>query len=336
MTVTVAIKALNEEAHIAAALDSALAEVAPLGGHVVLGDSGSRDGTIPTAQSYPRVTIVQLADPAQRCCGAGAQLAFQGALKATDSDDYLYLLDGDMVLQPGMLAAGIAFLQDHPQHAAVAGQVIEANTQSIEFEARARNDKAKRRALVEEVDRLDCGGLYRLSALRDLGYFADRNLHAFEEFDLGARLTARGWKLARIDVPGVRHHGHDMGGLPLIWKRITSGYAGGTGEVVRAAMEQGRLPEMLRGFSHLRHAIMVVGWWAFLLLSLLAGWWWLLLFALAAPVAFLGARRRSLRHGIYSVATWNMHAIGLLQGLGRKRVPPRQPLDMVVLQDGAA
>ncbi|WP_343614037.1 glycosyltransferase family A protein [Novosphingobium sp.] len=336
MSVIVAIKALNEEAHIAAALESALAQTEALGGRVVLGDSGSRDATVEIARRYPGVSIVQLADPSQRCCGAGAQLAFQGALQAAGGQDYLYLLDGDMVLQPEMLSAGITFLREHPGHAAVAGQVIEANTQSIEFEARARNDKAKRKAPTEEVDRLDCGGLYRLSALRDLGYFADRNLHAFEEFDLGARLVAKGWKLARIDVPGVQHHGHAMGGLPLVWKRITSGYAGGTGEVVRAAIEQGRLPKMLRGFSHLRHAAMVVAWWAFLLLSLLAGWWWVLLGALALPVAFLGARRRSLRHGLYSLATWNMHAVGLLQGLFRPRIPPRQPLDMVVLQDGTA
>jgi glycosyltransferase involved in cell wall biosynthesis len=53
MSVIVAIKALNEEAHIAAALESALAQTEALGGRVVLGDSGSRDATVEIARRYP-------------------------------------------------------------------------------------------------------------------------------------------------------------------------------------------------------------------------------------------------------------------------------------------
>jgi glycosyltransferase involved in cell wall biosynthesis len=81
MTVTVAIKALNEEAHIRAALESALRAVAPLGGKVVLGDCGSRDRTVAIAQSLATTAplrILTLAHPDQRSCGAGAQLAYQG------------------------------------------------------------------------------------------------------------------------------------------------------------------------------------------------------------------------------------------------------------------
>jgi hypothetical protein len=43
MTVAIGIKALNEEANIAACLESALAGVRPFAGHVVLADSGSHD-----------------------------------------------------------------------------------------------------------------------------------------------------------------------------------------------------------------------------------------------------------------------------------------------------
>lgn len=330
MTITVGIKALNEAENIAACLESVLSAVAPLDGHVVLADSGSWDQTVAIASAYPGVRIVQLAQPEQRCCGAGAQLAFQGAAA---QDEFFYLIDGDMTLLPGFLEAGIAFLRDHPGHAAVGGKVIEANVQSIEFEARARNDAAKRESNTGDVDRLDCGGLYRMSALRELGYFADRNLHAFEEFDLGARLVARGWKLARIEAPGVQHRGHAMAALPLLWRRIVSGYAGGTGEVAKAAWEQGRGAALLRGFSHLRHAAMVVGWWLLLLAALVRGQGWAFVGLLILPVVFLGYRRRSLRHGLYSLATWNMHAVGLLQGLRRPRTRPELPLAMTVIKE---
>lgn len=330
MRVSVGIKALNEEQHIHAALESATREVLPWNGEVVLADSGSQDRTIEIARQFPHLRILQLADPSQKSCGAGAQLAFQ-----TARGEYFYLLDADMVLQPGFLAAGIAFLDSHPHHAGVGGIVQEANTQSIEFEARARNDQIKGTGRPGDVDRLDCGGLYRTAAIHALGYFADRNLHAFEEYELAARLHVAGWKLARIDVPAIQHHGHSAGGLTLILRRIASGYAGGTGEVLRAAIGQGHFGRIVWHFSHLRHAIAVVIWLLMLLAMGVTGHWAVALGVLAAPILFLSWRRRSLRHGLYSLATWNMHAIGFVQGILRGRVAPRQPLACVVLQDGA-
>src|SRR6218665_3277207 len=78
LLLTIGIKALNEEQHIAMAIESALAAAAPLGGEVGLADSGSTDRTLEIARGYP-VRIVQLGNLAERCCGAGAQLAFQSA-----------------------------------------------------------------------------------------------------------------------------------------------------------------------------------------------------------------------------------------------------------------
>lgn len=112
---TIGIKALNEEEHIAAAIASALAAVARVGGDVVLADSGSTDRTLEIARTFP-IRIVQLANLDERCCGAGAQLAFQHA-----TGEFFYLLDGDMELDPAFIDAGIAFLRDHPGHAGVGG-----------------------------------------------------------------------------------------------------------------------------------------------------------------------------------------------------------------------
>ena len=95
MTVAVGIKALNEAAHIDAAIGSARAALDRVGGGlVVLADSGSSDATIELAQAHPGTRIAQLADPAERSCGTGAQLAFQAASE-TPGVDYFYLLDGD-------------------------------------------------------------------------------------------------------------------------------------------------------------------------------------------------------------------------------------------------
>ncbi|EIZ79023.1 glycosyltransferase protein [Novosphingobium sp. Rr 2-17] len=322
---TIGIKALNEEAHIEAALASACEAVSQVGGQVILADSGSIDRTVEIAAGFVArghpVSVWQLTDTAMRSCGTGAQLAFQHAM-----GEYFYLLDGDMVLAAAFIADGLAFLRDNPGYAAVGGRVVEAQTQSIEFELRAQSDKVKGSAVSGEVDRLDCGGLYRMEAIRSVGYFADCNLHAFEEFELGARLRTKGWKLARIAVPAVYHFGHTTGGYRLMLRRLRSGYAGGPGEVVRAALRGGHFKHVLRDFSQLRLGVAVWGWWAVLLASLFTGQWAILATATAVPLAFLSWRRGGLRLGLYSLAVWNINAIGLVQGLMRHRRSPAAPV----------
>lgn len=324
MRVSIGIKALNEEAHVADALRSALDAIEGIDGEVILADSGSTDRTVEIARGFP-VTIVQLANAGDRSCGAGAQLAFQAA-----RGDYFYMLDGDMTLDPAMIREGLAYLADHPRVAGVGGRVIEHNLEGEEFRVRA--DKADH--YEGPVNRLDCGGLYRMTALREVGYFADRNLHAFEEFDLGARLAARGWGLARIDRPGVNHFGHRIGGYRLLWRRLRSGYSDGLGEMARGALGQAHLAIMIRRSWPLQMAIIVIGWWLVLAALLLARHWWAAGMLAIVPILLLSARRRSLALGCYSFATCNVLAIGLIRGMFRRRVPPTMPLAARTLRQG--
>lgn len=326
MTLVIGIKALNEEAHIAEAIESALAAVAPFGGRVVLADSGSTDATLAIAARYP-IRIVQLADVGERCCGAGAQLAWQGA----GDSDYFYLLDGDMAVADGFVAAGIAYLQANPNVAGVGGTVMERNVEGQDFRIRAQ----KARGHDRPVDRLDCGGLYRTQAIRDVGYFADRNLHAFEEFDLGARLAAKGWGLARIDRPGVYHYGHAIGGYALLWRRLRTGYMGGAGEVVRAALGQPHLALVLRRLWQLQVGLLVMLWWAAILAAAMMRSFEVLALLLVGPVMLLAARRRSLPLAFYSMAAWNIATLGLIGGLCRQRVRQPPPLGMREIKGGS-
>lgn len=329
LSVTVGIKALNEEQNIARTLESAIAAVAPFGGKVILADSGSSDGTIDIARAYP-VRIVQLAHRDERCCGAGAQLAYQHADGA-----YFYILDGDMVLHPDFLKAGIAHLSAHPRCAAVGGIVNERNVDNEEFQIRAKAVRDNGHWSPGTVDRLDCGGLYRMEALREVGYFADRNLHAFEEFDLAARLRSRGWQMARIDHPAVDHFGHTTGGYRLLMKRFRSGYAAAPGEVLRAAMGKAHLSAVLTGLGHIRNGFAVMLWWLALIASLFFPARWLLLGGLLlGPLVLLSFRRGSPKLGLYSLASWNVSALGLLTGLFSERTAPEKPLDAIIVKAG--
>ena len=331
MKVMVGIKALNEEQKIAAAIDSALAAVRPIGGYVIIADSGSQDRTIEIAKSYP-VQIVQLAHAAERSCGAGAQLAFQHV-----NCEYFYLLDGDMVLASGFLSSGIKFLDENQDFAGVGGQAKEMNTEAHEFRIQAA-ELAGRRWRPGIVDRLDGGGLYRVSAIRQVGYFADRNLHAFEEFELAARLRSNGWKLARIDEPSVEHFGHTENGYTLMWRRFRSGYTGASGEVLRGALGKKHFRHVVRNLSHIRTSVIVVGWWLGLVLSVflapnIPASILLLGFLIVIPCTLLVHRRRSLVLGLFSFVSWNLNAIGLITGLFRSRVSPETPLDSINLQN---
>ncbi len=324
MKLSVGIKALNEEKHIAAALARAVEAAAPFDAEVILADSGSRDRTIEIAHGFP-VRIFQLANIAERCCGAGAQLAFQHA-----RGEYFLLVDGDMELEPAFVAKAITYLDTHPEVAGVGGEVREMQIENAEFEIRNAALKNEHHRVVGYTDRLDGGGLFRASAVREAGYFADRNLRAFEEFDLGARLIMRGWKLARISQLAVRHHGHVEGGYALMWRRFRSGYAGAAGEVVRAAYAGRYLATVLRRLSQIRYVIVVILWWALLIVSALLTPW-LLPIAMITPVAFLSIRRRSFRLGLYSFVWWNVSALAFFSGLLRPRAPPHEAVRSIDL-----
>ena len=318
--VSVVIKALNEEAHIAAAIESALAAVAEAGGgEVVLADSCSSDRTVEIASAYP-VRIVQLAHARERCCGAGPQLGFQHA-----RGEFVYLMDGDMKLLPGFLPRALNFLAQHPEVAGVGGRVVELNLDYLEYRERTLRMEAEP---------------HRQLAIDEVGYLSDRNLHSYEEFDLAVRLRARRWKLWRVGIDAVSHRGHETPPYRLLLRRWRSGYASGSGELLRAALGRPWLRLVLRGQRELRlYLAVVVGW--VLMLSL--PWWPMPLPAragvfaalLLGPLLLMALRKRSLGRALYSLTSWWVNAAGLLRGLLRPRRAPAEPIASHVLREPA-
>jgi GT2 family glycosyltransferase len=318
--VSVIIKALNEEKNICAAVESALAAVANVGGEVILADSCSSDRTVEFASRYP-IRVVQLAVPGERCCGIGPQLGYQHA-----QGEYLYIMDGDMKMVAGFFEEAFDFLAQHPEVGGVSGRLIELNNESLEYRERAL--RAPAHLMPGEVDRLDGGGLYRRRAVEEAGFLSDRNLHAYEEFDLGVRLRARGWKLWRLPVAAVTHYGHDAPPYKLLMRRWRGRYVCGGGELLRGALGESHLKLVLRGVRELRIYAAVLLWWA-LLLSV--PFWpgpaltraaWLAGLA-AAPFAAMALRKRSVSRAVYSVVSWCFNAAGMVIGLLRPRVHPR-------------
>lgn len=328
-TVSIIIKAFNEERHIAAAIESALAAVAGLDGEVIVADGASTDRTVEIAKQYP-VKIVRLNNPHDRSCGAGGQLGFQYS-----TGSYVCLMDGDMRLDPNFLAAGIPFLERNPTVGGVGGAVVDRDTSNMEYAQRARRYDPDRRP--GPVSRLNASGLYRRSAIDSVGYATDRNLHGGEELEFAARLHARGWSLARLDYHAVDHYGRVGNPFLLVLRRMKSRNAFGPGELVRAAVGQPHFLYVARQDRNSMLCALVFCWWACLVaLAVLGSGVWAALGLVALgllPFAVMTARWRSLRYALYTVAVWNSQALCFLPGFFRPRMPPAGWLDSTVVQD---
>lgn len=327
-TVSVIIKALNEERHIASAIESALGALAGIDGEVILADGGSTDRTIEIAQKYP-IVIVQLNRIEDRCCGSGAQLGFQYS-----RGQYLMLIDGDQHLRPAFLPTALATLRRNPKLAGVGGAIVECNVDNEEYEQRSKRIDPDGRA--GPVTRLNGSGLYRRSAVESVGYVTDRNLHGGEELDLSARLHAAGWTLAKIDAPIVDHHPHTGNAYRLLLRRIRSKNASGAGELFRAALGHRHFWFTIRNDRTGLLCLVVTGWWIALVLAavVLTGWHAALGAGAILLLPFVAAslRWRSLRLGLYSVTAWNVFAFCFWPGLLQPRTPPTSWIDSTVLQ----
>jgi len=330
MSVSVILKTLNEAARIGPAVESVLAALDGIGGEVIVADGGSRDGTLAVAANYP-VRVVQLVPAISPSCGIGPQLGFQYS-----REPFICLMDGDMLLDPGFLPDALAHLAANPAVAGVTGHVVEMNDTSLEYVRRGRRISPENRT--GPIDRMNGGGLYRREAIEQVGYLSDRNLHGYEEFDLGVRLRARGWTLHRLDRSFVRHFGHALNAYALLVRRWKSGYLQGIGELLRAAFGKPQWKQLVRELPELKLWAVVYLW----LIAMVA-----LPFVTATPalglaidaaliagvIGLMSLRQRSLTLGLYAVVAWLFHAAALPLGFFGSRESPAAWIDSRVIQD---
>lgn len=325
--VSIVIKALNEEHNIARAVESALKAVEGFDGEVILADSVSSDRTVEIARAYP-ITIVQLQNAAERRCGIGPQLGYQYA-----KGDYVYILDGDMELYPDFIAQAVQAMAQDPKLGGVAGIVEEQSQGSFQFRGRQRrNEEGKAGA----VRWLDMGGLYRRAALEQIGYFSNRNLHAFEEQELGLRLTAAGWTLRRLGISGVKHYGHADDTFRLLGRRWRSRYLDGPGEMLRASLGT---PYFMTVAIKQKHLLFSLVLWLWLLIGLSSvNATWLLSWgvAVAAVTGLRAARGLGMRDAVLGMVVWMVSAVALVRGFFTPQIDPRKPIASVVVSTSAS
>lgn len=227
--VSIIIKALNEENHIAACLDAAVSEAQSVNGEVVLVDSLSTDRTVAIASQYP-IRIVQFSSRSDCGCGAATQLGYQYA-----RGEFIYVLDADMVMRPGFLALALEALRADDTLAGVAGKVVDNQILTIADKRRITQISCQQQP--EHVSDLGGGGLYRRSAIESAGgYLAHRWLNSLEEAELGARLIATGWRLLRLTETSVTHTGHTESNRQMLARLWRARRPHAIGVTLRAAI----------------------------------------------------------------------------------------------------
>jgi GT2 family glycosyltransferase len=182
----------NEGTRLVACLQSVARDVR----RMVYVDSGSTDGSVAAAQAAG-AEVVSL-DMGLPFTAARARNAGMAVLEGAE---FVLLLDGDCVLQPGFVQAGLAAFDQHPKAVVVCGRRRERFPLASIYNAMCDDEWNTPVGAA-----LACGGdaLMRLAAVRAVGGFRE-SLIAGEEPELCVRLRAAGGEVWRISAEMTLH-----------------------------------------------------------------------------------------------------------------------------------
>lgn len=320
-TLTILVKALNEECHIESCLRAAVDEAFAVGGEVILVDSLSTDRTVLLASAFP-VRLVQFDTIADCGCASAVQLGYQFV-----HTEFVYVLDADMVLQPGFLAEALARLMADPSLGGVGGTVVDSSVRTLSDER--RRDHLARSQGETFVSELGGGGLYRIAAVNETGYLAHRGLAAFEEAELGARLCSSGWRLLRLARPAVLHDGHVESNFQMLCRLWRNGRAKATGAVLRSAVGKPwfwRLARKQAFVSVVPACLLLVAIFATTSGGSVSAWLVAASGIWGGLFAVLLVRKRKLRLALWTLVFWHYFSVAALSGLLRRVPSPLNPV----------
>lgn len=194
---------------------AALAAQRPRPAEVVVVDNGSTDGSPDwIRQHHPQVELLTNA------CNEGYCAGYNRAIAATTAP-YVLVLNSDVYLEGGFVAAAAAVLDREPAVAAVTGRFYEqatARTISGGFGLRRQMRMRPDPPTEQEAEVFGASGaavLFRRAAIEEAavdGEIYDSHYFSYgEDIDLSWRLRALGWSLRY--APGARAHHVGSGSL---------------------------------------------------------------------------------------------------------------------------
>ena len=186
---------------------------------VIYVDSASTDGSVAFARNM-QVTVVELDMSISFSAARARNAGLSALLRLRPATEYVQFVDGDCELEPEWVACGRAFLDTHPNVAAVCGRRRERYPDASFYNKTCDEEWNTR------IGRTDaCGGdaLFRITALAEVeGY--DPEMIAGEVPVLCQRLRQAKWQIWRLDAP-MTVHDADMHYFVQYWNRaIRSGF----------------------------------------------------------------------------------------------------------------
>lgn len=304
--VSIIIKALNEEMYLAKCIESAIRALKGYKGEIILVDSKSDDNTVEIAKRYP-IKIIQLKNKKDSCCGIGPQIGYLNS-----KYNFIYILDGDMFLNKNFLKRALPYFEN-PLVAGVGGNIVEKSKYNLAFQVRAKHHIVD---TVSKVPQLGMGGLYRRSAIDNVGYFSNPSLYAYEEYDLATGLHAKGNCLLRIPIKMVDHFGDETTPFQTIINRWKSKYLFGSGQYLRTSIKN---KHFLRTISELKIYIFTILWAFAGIASVIALFLTTIFFNAFVIVTILIfvillLKKRSVKGLVFSFINWTTQAIGMVNG----------------------
>lgn len=324
--ISVIIKTYNEENGIAKTITSIQKHMGKYPHKIIVADSLSTDATQKIA-SEMGVTVVSLTQASDRCCGVGHQLGYLHS-----EGDFLLLLDGDMELEAGFIDHGVSFLINNPTYAGVAGAVTMDDVDSYEF--KSRKQRIHQIYPLGDCSHLGGGGLYRKSAIDDIGYLTNRNLHAYEESELGMRLGLADYKLHRLDVPYFSHTSYTMSSLELMKHRWKGGYLFASGELLKGSFGT---PLFKKALNTIKNEAIFTLYLIMLFSSLFTLNTTIITFTALPLLAFITLKtikNKSIKDALQSVFNLSVFSAGLIRGLFIPLKDPKQPPQHQVINEG--
>lgn len=256
----------NEAVHLRECLTSVPLDVACR----VYVDSASSDGSADVARSVAGVDVIEL-DPAEPVSAARARNAgAEHVLRGAPDIQFIQFIDGDCVLEPGWLDAGLAAVAPDERLGAVWGQLRERYRDASVYNRIC--DLEWRNPPPGDVAHFGGIVLMRAEAYRAAGGY-DAGVVASEDHELSARVRAAGYRIRRLDVPMVTHDAR-LSRFAQWWRRG-----------VRAGVGYGQVWARHRGRRESAAVARAIGWGAVLPVAAVAtapltGGWSLLAFAL--------------------------------------------------------
>ncbi|QUJ75221.1 glycosyltransferase family 2 protein [Sulfitobacter albidus] len=225
------------------AAEAALADLASIGGELVIVDNASGDGSpeifreAVSARGWDaggRVRVI--ASPVNGGFGAGNNIGMRAGMSDGSAPDYLYLLNSDAFPDPGSIAALRDHLEAHPDAgfacSHIRGEDDAPHTTAFrfpsiagEFEGAARLGVISRALAHARVPLLDldttravdwsagASMMIRRAMIDAIGGFDERFFLYFEETDLCLRAARAGWSCWYVVQSRVVHIGSGSTGM---------------------------------------------------------------------------------------------------------------------------